>query len=298
MGNYNALGNRIKECRLNLGLSQSELAKRLNCTQAALSQYENGNREPGLTDLINIADVLSTTTDYLLGLTHISSRDSNVKMIGDYLGFTEESISKLHRLYKRHLDKVSEEKIHEEAQTYAAGSTGKDTYELAYSFFKSEYLISIADYSKIINSFICSPEFTVFVSCLENNLYLERSIYDLLYIASKQYEKIKTPFPGKDFAELAYSLVESGEDYIRRYSLNLFDAQTALTDFCSNLTQLEKIKKLEYNEFFYRKLHFFIYNSTRPMFEAKEYSLDKLEKDISEVLENMLPTIVELMQNK
>ena len=71
MDKYNTLGNRIKSRRQALNLSQSELSRQLNCTQAALSQYENGNREPGLNDLANIARCLNTTTDYLLGLDDV-----------------------------------------------------------------------------------------------------------------------------------------------------------------------------------------------------------------------------------
>ncbi len=73
---YNILGSRIKELRQSLSLSQAELAQQLHCTQAALSQYESGNREPGLQELVRIASVLNTSTDYLLGVTHIKTVDA------------------------------------------------------------------------------------------------------------------------------------------------------------------------------------------------------------------------------
>ena len=76
MEKYNILGERIKCARQKRRFSQTELAQMLNCTQAALSQYERGVREPSLGDLTNIAKSLNTTTDYLLGRTEILSEDT------------------------------------------------------------------------------------------------------------------------------------------------------------------------------------------------------------------------------
>ena len=103
----NILGNRIKELRVSLSLSQAQLAEQLHCTQAALSQYEKGVRDPSLQDLKKIASVLNTSTDYLLGITHIKSTDVNTQMIGDHLGFTEETIEKLHNLYWQYKRKTN-----------------------------------------------------------------------------------------------------------------------------------------------------------------------------------------------
>ena len=108
---YNILGDRIKERRQSLCLSQAELAQKLHCTQAALSQYENGNREPGLQELKQIALALNTSTDYLLGVTHIKTVDANIKMIGNYLGLTEESISVLHDFYWDYKGKMEKDYI-------------------------------------------------------------------------------------------------------------------------------------------------------------------------------------------
>ena len=50
------------------GISQRQLADRLNTTEATLSRYVNGDREPKADMLANIATALNTTSDYLLGI--------------------------------------------------------------------------------------------------------------------------------------------------------------------------------------------------------------------------------------
>ncbi len=61
------IGKRIKELRLECGMSQVVLAKKVGIVQNTLSQYENG-KKPGLEVLAKLAIELKTTTDYLLGL--------------------------------------------------------------------------------------------------------------------------------------------------------------------------------------------------------------------------------------
>jgi len=51
------IGNAIKELRKQEGLSQVELAKNVNITQAALSKIESGNR-PNQTTLVKLSAAL------------------------------------------------------------------------------------------------------------------------------------------------------------------------------------------------------------------------------------------------
>lgn len=59
----------IKELRKDKGLTQSDMAKYFNIKQAMYSMYESGARTMKLEMLCTIADVLDTSTDYLLGRT-------------------------------------------------------------------------------------------------------------------------------------------------------------------------------------------------------------------------------------
>lgn len=60
---------RIKELRKKKGLSQLRLATDLNTTQNTISRYETGEREPGIDELIKIADYFNVSVDYLIGRT-------------------------------------------------------------------------------------------------------------------------------------------------------------------------------------------------------------------------------------
>ena len=60
---------RLKELRKNKGLSQLRLATELNTTQNTISRYETGEREPGISELIKIADYFNVSVDYLIGRT-------------------------------------------------------------------------------------------------------------------------------------------------------------------------------------------------------------------------------------
>lgn len=60
---------RLKELRKKKGISQLRLATELNTTQNTISRYETGEREPGIDELIMIADYFNVSVDYLIGRT-------------------------------------------------------------------------------------------------------------------------------------------------------------------------------------------------------------------------------------
>lgn len=68
-------GKRLKALREEHGITQKELAEKLNLTPKAISFYELGSREPSGDVIIQMAQIFETTTDYLLGNT--SSRTSS-----------------------------------------------------------------------------------------------------------------------------------------------------------------------------------------------------------------------------
>ena len=62
---------RIKEIRKTKGISQLKMAMDLNTSQNTISRYETGEREPGINELIKIADYFNVSVDYLLERTDI-----------------------------------------------------------------------------------------------------------------------------------------------------------------------------------------------------------------------------------
>lgn len=77
-------GDRLKSLRAGAGMSQTELARRLNITKSVVSYYERQERTPSPDVLVKLSQIFHTTTDYLLGV-------ENKKMI-DVSDLTDEDV--------------------------------------------------------------------------------------------------------------------------------------------------------------------------------------------------------------
>lgn len=62
-------GEILKDLRTERSIGQVELAKKLNVSTGIISLWENGLREPKLSNLIAIAKCFSVSIDYLAGLS-------------------------------------------------------------------------------------------------------------------------------------------------------------------------------------------------------------------------------------
>ena len=60
---------RLKEIRKQKNISQLRLAMDLHMSQNTISRYETGEREPGIAELIALADYFDVSLDYLLERT-------------------------------------------------------------------------------------------------------------------------------------------------------------------------------------------------------------------------------------
>lgn len=60
---------KIRDIREDHDLTQSKLAKLLNCTQQTYSRYETGEITIDINSLIKLAVFYNTSIDYLVGLT-------------------------------------------------------------------------------------------------------------------------------------------------------------------------------------------------------------------------------------
>lgn len=61
-----SIGDRIKEKRKELGLTQLELAEKLNVTDRAVSKWEQGEGDPSIAILPELAKIFSVSLDYLM----------------------------------------------------------------------------------------------------------------------------------------------------------------------------------------------------------------------------------------
>ena len=68
----------LGELRRETGFSQRQAAMALGISQAVLSHYENGAREPKLEFVVKACDYYGVTSDYLLGRTK-ERRDSSTR---------------------------------------------------------------------------------------------------------------------------------------------------------------------------------------------------------------------------
>ena len=74
------LSNRLKQLRIEKGITQKEMAKDLGTTDVSIGRYEKGEREPK-TDMLNtLANYFDVTTDYLLGRTDIKNNSNSNKI--------------------------------------------------------------------------------------------------------------------------------------------------------------------------------------------------------------------------
>jgi transcriptional regulator with XRE-family HTH domain len=59
------LGNRIKQLRQQRGLSQAQLAKKLNVHQKQISGYERDIHSPSIELLVRLAELFNVSLDYI-----------------------------------------------------------------------------------------------------------------------------------------------------------------------------------------------------------------------------------------
>lgn len=80
------LSERIKELRLKSGISQAELARKLQVTRSSVNAWEMGLNIPTTQYIVELSKLFNVSSDYILGL------DNSLKLDVSYLNNEELSI--------------------------------------------------------------------------------------------------------------------------------------------------------------------------------------------------------------
>lgn len=73
------LAKQIKILRINAGMSQSQLAEKLNVSPSAVGMYEQGRRVPSVDLLILLARLFNVSLDYLIIGAEVRNAITNEK---------------------------------------------------------------------------------------------------------------------------------------------------------------------------------------------------------------------------
>lgn len=91
------INDTIKELRKRDHLTQVELAEKLNCNRQKIADWERNKTTPAADDIILLSNVFHVSTDYLLGITEISTTDNKLKSACEYTGLSEAAINSFFR---------------------------------------------------------------------------------------------------------------------------------------------------------------------------------------------------------
>lgn len=110
--------------RENKGLTQKELAERVNLSQQTIGHYEVGRAKPDLETLQKLSEIFNCSVDYLLGRTDVPNppaspdpdiKDAPLAFYGNAEGLNIEELEKIiNRAVKKALEEREREKREKE----------------------------------------------------------------------------------------------------------------------------------------------------------------------------------------
>lgn len=102
------IGNRIKQRRKELGLTQVQIHAQTGISSGNLSLIENGKTLPSSSALINLSDLLQCSIDYLLKGVSLNSNNDEIFNFKDSLDVSPEDKQLLENFHKLHIDDQDE----------------------------------------------------------------------------------------------------------------------------------------------------------------------------------------------
>ena len=123
-----ALGERIKECRQNAGMSQEKVAELVGVSRQAVTKWEVNQSAPNTENLFKLAEIFGTTVDLLL--------DSDE-------GSKQSPAEQIYYLYKMEEEKKSEAKKKQRLNNVKAALLVTMVYILVYLVGRFVWLVGL-----------------------------------------------------------------------------------------------------------------------------------------------------------
>ena len=181
------VGNRLISLRKNKGLTQSELALKLDISRSSLSLYEIDKREPDIDMLCKFSKFFGVSVDYLLGLTGEKSPDEVFHFSGgDENAVTfREKLSHQMTMEGKNIHDVAEALSLEDA-TVLSWVSGEDTPGIDYR----DYLRKLSELFYVKERYWTSP------GAISPGIEPNAEEYDLILVKRKYNEtgEISSPY--------------------------------------------------------------------------------------------------------
>jgi|GEM_PF-1567801 len=88
----NIISERLKKLLMDKQVRQKDLAEYLGITSNTVSYFITGKRRPNLEQIVKIANFFSVSTDYLIGLSDVSTTDKDIKNACELTGLSENTV--------------------------------------------------------------------------------------------------------------------------------------------------------------------------------------------------------------
>lgn len=130
-------GEILAELRHGRALSQRALAKELKISQALLSCYENGSREPGLPFICKACDYFGVSADYLLGRTEdLTGRSAGFPAIASLNAVLQSSSTSVREAAADYIDAAARRVASAAEGTDSAASASAQEIEMAHALVR------------------------------------------------------------------------------------------------------------------------------------------------------------------
>ena len=170
-----SIGDRIRYIRTKKGISQDELGGRISKSRVEINYYENSTRFPDIQTLVDIANALEVSMDYLCGLNDIEKPTIKYQAVNEMIGLNEGSIYMLSKF-------ANAEKIAKDSgmEPYKYAGVEKERLKLD----MVNQLLSSSDFEEILNIML---DYKDILKCLESKKMLsDFRKYDEKYLLDQK----------------------------------------------------------------------------------------------------------------